>query len=108
MKHEERIDEINKGTPTRIDLISAIALAVILLLVIFLIGFWTINRVADDQRPEILILSERFVEGYDGEMLLFVDYSVGGISTNATFREEQMEKYYKLIQMLERTGRLNR
>ena len=70
----------------------------------FNVDSWRANR----QKPEILILSEKFVEGYNGETLLFVDYTVGGIATNATFREHQMGKYYQLMKHLERTGRVSR
>ena len=108
MINEERIDEINKGSPTMIDLLSAICFAIILVLLIFVLGFWIINRISNDQKPEILILSERFVDGYAGETLLFVDYTVGGIATNATFKESQMDRYNALMAHLEKTGRLRR
>ena len=108
MINEERIDEINRGTPSRIDLLTIICFAIMLLVIIFLLGFWTINRVASDQKPEILILSETFVSNWEGRTVLLVDYTVGGIATNATFRESQMDRYNALMDHLEKTGRVRR
>ena len=59
-------------------------------------------------KPEILIVSESFIVDYAGNTILLVDYTVGGIATNATYRENQMEKYYLQMQMLERIGRVTR
>jgi hypothetical protein len=102
MNTYERIDEINKGKP------DTMTHALILVVVICAILFTTVIIVRTTPRPEILILSEKFVQGYNGEMLLFVDYTVGGIATNATFREHQMDKYNSLMKHLEKTGRVNR
>ena len=59
-------------------------------------------------QPEILITGEKFVTAWDGRTVLLLDYTVGGIATNATFTENQMVKYIALIGHLERSGRLIR
>lgn len=78
------------------------------LLILVVFGLATVVISNRSSGPEILIMSEKFVEGYDGEMLLFVDYTVGGLATNATFKEHQMDMYIKLIEHLEKTGRVRR
>jgi hypothetical protein len=88
-----------KQSTETIILVLAISIAILIVPIV---------TIAGTPKPEILILSEKFVEGYNGETLLFVDYTVGGIATNATFRAHQMEKYNKLIDHLEKTGRVSR
>jgi hypothetical protein len=61
-----------------------------------------------NNRPEILILSETFVSNWEGRTVLLVDYTVGGIATNATFYEHQMQKYNALMKHLQLTGRVSR
>jgi hypothetical protein len=82
-------------------------LAVLLSLAVLSVPFLMFVARSSD-KPEILILSEKFVQGYAGETLLFVDYTVGGIATNATFREHQMDKYNSLMEHLKKTGRVSR
>jgi len=87
--------------------LQSLLLAVLLSLAILSVPFLMFVARSSD-KPEILILSEKFVQGYNGETLLFIDYTVGGIATNATFREHQMDKYNSLMKHLEKTGRVNR
>jgi len=81
-----------------------------LLIGVLLIGGFKITQevVRESVRPEILILSETFVTNWEGQTILLVDYTVGGIATNAMFRDHQMEKYNALMDHLERTGRVKR
>lgn len=55
--------------------------------------------------PEILIIRET-TESEFGRQVLILDYMVGGIATNATFRPHQMNEYKAVIAHLKRSGRL--
>jgi len=55
--------------------------------------------------PEILILRETTETEY-GRQVLILDYMVGGIATNATFRPHQMNEYKAVLAHLKRSGRL--
>jgi hypothetical protein len=72
------------------------------------IGFNIDSLRANNRSPEILILSETFVTNWEGRTVLLVDYTVGGIATNATFYEHQMQKYNALMKHLQLTGRVSR
>jgi len=76
--------------------------------VIIAVVLFTTSTERRSGRPEILILSETFVTNWEGRVVLLVDYTVGGIATNAVFREEQMQKYNELMKHLELTGRVRR
>jgi hypothetical protein len=79
-------------------------------LVMFFAILLTITVVAvvipQPDRPDILILLEETVTGYNGLPVLLVDYMVGGIAMNATFTPYQMNEYWALIEHLKATGRV--
>jgi hypothetical protein len=59
-------------------------------------------------KPEILIKSETFVKNLEGQTVLLVDYMVGGMATNATFTEDQMDEYQRVMAYLKRIGRVSK
>jgi hypothetical protein len=79
-----------------------LVLLVTILIVLVLVSIVT----SEPTRPDILILREETVTGYNGQSVLLVDYMVGGIATNASFRDNQWNEYWALIEHLKATGRV--
>ena len=80
-------------------------------LIIALLGAFMVVAVyagrPEPVRPTIMIMRESTVKDYlTGGDALLVEYYVGGISTHAIFRPDQMHEYQALIAHLEDTGRL--
>jgi hypothetical protein len=63
--------------------------------------------IVSNDKPEILIFRESYVEDYlRGGTALLVEYSIGGIVQNAMFSADEHEAYLALIAHLEAVGRL--
>jgi hypothetical protein len=80
-------------------------------LIIALLGAFMVVAVytgrPEPVRPTIMIMRESTVKDYlTGGDALLVEYFVGGVSTHAIFRPDQMHEYQALIDHLEDTGRL--
>lgn len=88
-------------------------IAIIIILIMFAALFmidnpgWTptFNPPPKFNRPEILIIRET-TESHYGEKVLILDYMVGGIATNAIFYHYQMDEYARVMEYLNRIGRL--
>jgi len=83
-----------------------IGLITIILASFMLVVVYTADK-TPPPKPIIMIMRETTVKDYlTGGDALLVEYYVGGISTHAIFRPDQMHEYQALIRHLEDTGRL--
>ncbi len=77
------------------------------ILIIGLVFVASVFRVsASTARPEVFILREYVVETDKGPALL-VDYTIGGMASNAFFYDNEMDTYLAFKEMLKREGRIH-
>jgi hypothetical protein len=84
-----------------------VGIIVAVLSIFMLVVVYATDR-PEPARPSIMIMRETTVKDYlTGGDALLVEYFVGGVSTHALFRPDQMHEYQALIAHLDQTGRLS-